>query len=163
MPLFNQVKESSTPKLPRQIGELLIDRSYSWGLPDGACQEEDLSRLGRLLFLSDEYFYTFKENVGRGSNKLAKLLAELLASSKKTNECGLRAIQVYRDSLLVKWMKSEHLILNVYLQAVAQHLREVVYVFENFPICHIYREINQKANALSSQFAYWESPCSGIF
>jgi ribonuclease HI len=116
--LFDQVKESPTPKFPQQIGELLIDKSYSWGFFDGACQGLDKPcGLGGLLFLSDEHFYTFKENDGRGSNKPRQSFQTLILLFKKSHECGLRALQVYGDSLLVvNWMKGKHLILNVELQ-----------------------------------------------
>lgn len=61
---------------PRQVGELFIDQSLPWGFFDGARQgQNDFSSPVGVLYLSSEYFNTFKAGLGVGSNNYAEMMA----------------------------------------------------------------------------------------
>jgi hypothetical protein len=87
--LFNFYRIDIYHKPKRMIRELSIDKSFSWGLFDRANQglEKQFGMGGALYFL-DQHFISFKENKGRVSINLVKLLA-LKKILKKSFDSGI--------------------------------------------------------------------------
>lgn len=101
-------RQEAKTKLPRQVGELLIDRNRRWGFFDSACQEPDqICVIGGALYISDSLFFKFKTSLGSGTNNSAKLV-DLRTLPKLTIDKNVTSLRVFGDSLLVtKWMNSE--------------------------------------------------------
>jgi hypothetical protein len=73
---FLKIFKAHKVKLPRQIGELLIDKSRCRGFFDGTSQgPRQFYSIGGVLLFSNSHYITFKANLDEGTNNYAKLMA----------------------------------------------------------------------------------------
>jgi ribonuclease HI len=121
--LFQSCKMEVKEKVPRQIGELLIEKSYPWGFLDGAKQwPQDFYSAGVILYFSNSHFIKFKVGLGTGMNISVELFA-LRSLLKLAIEKGIDKMQVFGDSLLViNWMRGDSQIQNVTLGPLSRSI-----------------------------------------
>lgn len=72
--LFNgDCKMDQKGRIPRQVGELMIDKTIPWGFFDGAKQDpQNFCSFGGVLFLSEKHFFKFKAGLDSGKNNFAE-------------------------------------------------------------------------------------------
>jgi ribonuclease HI len=82
-------------RVPRQIGEILINKSYPYGSFDGDNQRPNnlCSARGNFFFSNVKYF-TFKASLGSRTNNSFELLA-LICLLKFTNKNNIERLQVF--------------------------------------------------------------------
>jgi ribonuclease HI len=144
--LFQNCRTEVEERNPRQIGDLLIDKSSARDFFDGP---PDFCSTGETLFISDRHFIKFKAGLGPGTNNSAELMA-LRCLLKLAFEKGATQLQVFgNSSLAINWIKGDLQVQNVLLRPLAEQLKEVANLFEQISFTHVFRELNTKADGLS--------------
>lgn len=107
---------ASKVKFPRIISDLVSDKSKAWGFFDGACQSTPrVCGAGRILFLFDTLYVSFKVALGNGSNNWAKFHS-LMLLLRLALELSMSHFQTFGDwKLVVDCMNSSALIQNITL------------------------------------------------
>eukprot|EP00253_Pinus_taeda_P030772 PITA_30772 len=125
-----------------------IQEGSPWAFCDGASQQ---NRAGAGLCIHLNHDHTLKASVGLGpgSNNYAELsaLRLLICWSLQRN---ISTIQIFGDSMnVVKWVNGNEICQNQILKPILEDILSLKSRFNNFSICHIYRDKNTAADQLS--------------
>lgn len=111
--------------------------------------------IGRVLYISNAYFFRFKACFGRGSNKYSKLVT-LWSLLKLDIVKKLVSLWVFGDPMFkAKWMNNEKNAHSISLLPLASHIKEIARHITNLSINDIDRELN-----LENLTIYQRKACS---
>lgn len=140
-----------------------MDKTRSWYFLDGASKETNCG-YHFYLYLSQQKYFTFMENIGVGSNTYNEFMAFIFLL-KFTRGQEVNDLKVSRDSsLVIKFMWGISKVYNINLMLLDDHVKDASFQFYKIGFVHVYHELNQTTDELSkdglslleNQYTLWE-------
>ena len=116
-----------------------IDKYYPWGFFYGSEAEDAfVCGAGGILYFLDKLSFSFKANLGAGTNNTAELCAlKLLLTLARMKDYA--KIQIFGDSwLAINWTNGKFRMHNLELSLILQEVRRLSDCFELVQFQHIY-------------------------
>ncbi len=93
----------------------------------------------------------FKKYIGKSTNNVAEYFG-LIAALDYAQSHNIRALRIQSDSeLLVKQMRGQYKVKSGDLRPLFERAKKMSQALDSFHIVHIYRELNNEADALANQ------------
>lgn len=143
-------EDSNTP--PHIIKPEIIDKSKPWAYFDGSAQEVGCGG-GAILYLNETPCFKIQRSLGRGTNNYVELCtAKHLIHFALEKNC--RHLQMFGDSKIVcNWLNNSSHCNAFSLRHILEEAQRLIYSFDSFACCHIFRERNSGADHLSKEAA----------
>jgi len=132
---------------PRNIGDLVIDKSIPWAFFDGAAQGNPLiCGGGGIIFRGDSNYYCSRTGLGMGSNNCAEFMALKLLMLLAI-EMEIKLLNIMGDSMvIIKWANRQHECHIMRLRPIVVEIHHISTLFYHISFSHVYREHNGRAD-----------------
>ena len=117
------------PSKPQIIGNLTMDKTFTWM---EHTKGMIICHIGGILFLQKQHYFHLIFNAGPGTKNWVELLAPR-ALFKLAHHLKITDLQVFRDSLVIKWMTNDqnineisHLTLSEHVKAISLHFTKIL-------------------------------------
>ena len=127
------------PSKPQIIGKLTMDKTFTWM---EHAKGMIICCIGGILFLQKQHSFHLISNAGQGTKNWVELLAPQ-ALFRLAHNLKITDLQVFRDSLVIKWMTNDQNINGISHLTLEEHVKAISLQFTKISYLHICREIDQ--------------------
>eukprot|EP00253_Pinus_taeda_P030057 PITA_30057 len=148
--IYTSILEPEEKKSQNGNKTVQIKEGIPWAFFDGASQKNQAGA-GIIIHLNAKHSLKASVGLGPGSNNFAELSALRLLLWWLIQRNTFR-IQVFGDSLnVINWVNGKSTCKNQILKSMLEELQVLKTSFNNFSLCHIYRDSNEPADKLSKE------------